>query len=207
MKFKNITTYMLALLLVVSTLTMVGCGNDDEEFDTLVINRNTIDPNNPIYNIQGNLAVRLEGAEHIRATFIINNGQVVGGNWAPIADPSKGGVFCNQTLDSVQKIGQQFNGACGFAYGLQQGYVLVQAPYAEEHSGLGTTTTIKYLELFGKLKDDSGLILRASDAYVARFNITKTKFDLVLPILNGVSINIDEDGIDHYFRFQVDPFE
>ena len=211
MKFKRFGAIMLALLLV-NAIGLIGCGDDDEPVDTLVVNRDVIDPNNPIYSIGGNIAIRLEGAQHIAATFIVSNGRVVGGSWAPKADPSKGGVFCNQTLQSVQQIAQQYSNACGFAYGLAEGYVLVQAPYAEERSGFGTVTKVKYLELFGKLADSSGRILRKPlpSTYVNRFNITKTKFDLVLPALgglNGASIKSEDDGIDGFFQFQADPFE
>lgn len=206
MKFNKLTAYTLALLLVAGTFGLVGCGDDDEKVDTIVT-PNGIDPNNPIYTIGGNIAIRLEGAQHVRATFIVSNGRVVGGSWAPTADPSEGGIFCNQTLRSVQQIGQQFQGSCGFAYGLAGSYVQVQAPYEEVRSGMGTTTSVKYLELFGKLEDGNGRIVRTSDAYVARFNITKTKFDLALPLLNEIRINIDEEGIDHFFRFEVYPYE
>lgn len=198
--------YVLALLLAISTVVLVGCGDDDKPQDTLVL-PNGIDPNNPLYQLQGNIAIRLVGAEHVSATFIVNNGRVVDGAWAPNADSSEGGIFCNQTLQSVQQIGQQFQGGCGFAYGLAGSYVHIQAPYEEERSGLGTTTVVKYVELFGKLEDGNGRILRTQDAYVARFNITKTKFDLALPLLNQVKISRDDDGIDHYFRFEVYPYE
>lgn len=207
MRFKNITAIMLALLLV-NLIGLVGCGSDEPK-DTLVVNRDVIDPNNPIYGFGGSLAIQLVGAQHIRATFIVSNARVVGGSWAPNAKPSDGGQFCNPTIQqTLTQIQTQFPSACGFAYGLANRYVLVQAPYEEVKSGFGTVTRIKYLELFGQLKEDlSGIILRHQDAYVNRFDIEKTKFDLKLPLFNEVSIKVDTGEVDHFFRFEVNPLE